>query len=121
MLAPACGGGRVSPLKTTLIALLALGLCLPLVGADKEAVKWFRKAALQGEATAQANLGGIYANGKGVPQDYVTSYAWYNIASANGDTEAATWKDNTAKQLTLAQITQAQALSRTLSSQIRTP
>ena len=56
-----------------------------------------------------------------MPQDYVTAYAWYNIAAANGDTEAATWKDNTAKLLTPAQITQAQTLSRTLSSQIRTP
>ncbi len=88
---------------------------------DKEAVEWYRKAALQGYAQAQYGLGSKYYTGKGVPQDYVTAYAWYNIAAANGDTKAATWKDNTAKQLTPAQIIQAQALSQTLSRQIRTP
>ena len=87
----------------------------------KEAVKWYQKAADQGQVNAQYTLGWMYANGRGVEQNYVTACAWYNIAAAKGDTEAATWKDNTAKQLTLAQITQAQALSRTLSSQIRTP
>ena len=90
------------------------------VGQDfKEAVKWFRKAALQGDADAQFNLGLMYINGEGVPQDYVTAYAWHNIAAANGNTDAATRKNNVAKQLTPAQITQAQALSRTLSSQIQ--
>ena len=63
----------------------------------------------------------MYANGEGVVRDYVTAYAWYNIAAANGDTEAATEKDNTAKQMTPAQIIQAQALSQTLSRQILTP
>jgi len=87
----------------------------------KEAVKWYRKAAEQGHAYAQSNLGGMYYNGEGVVRDYETAYAWFNIAAANGYALAATWKDNAAKQLTPAQIIQAQALSRRLSSQIRTP
>ena len=36
----------------------------------KEAVKWYRKAADQGIANAQSNLGLMYDKGKGVPQDY---------------------------------------------------
>ena len=40
----------------------------------------------------------------------MTAYAWYNIAAANGDTDAATWKDNTAKRLTPAQIAEAEEL-----------
>ena len=87
----------------------------------KEAVKWYRKAAEQGLPAAQYNLGAMYYKGEGVARDYVTAYAWWNIAAANGYADAATWKDNAAKELTPAQITQAQALSRTLSSQIRTP
>ena len=47
---------------------------------DKEAVKWYRKAADQGHAFAQFNLGVMYHNGQGVPEDYVTAYAWINIA-----------------------------------------
>ena len=40
---------------------------------DTEAVKWYRMAAEQGIASAQYNLGVMYANGQGVPQDYVPS------------------------------------------------
>ena len=50
------------------------------------------------------------ASGRGVAQDYVTAYAWYKVAAANGDTDAATWKGNTAKQLTPAQIVEAEEL-----------
>ena len=32
---------------------------------DTEAVKWYRKAAEQGDASAQYNLGVMYANGWG--------------------------------------------------------
>ena len=35
-----------------------------------EAVKWWRKAAEQGNADAQLRLGHCYRNGHGVPQDY---------------------------------------------------
>ena len=51
---------------------------------DKEAVKWYRKAAEQGNAKAQFALGTSYTIGQGVLQDYVTAYAWINIAGANG-------------------------------------
>jgi TPR repeat protein len=26
------------------------------------------------------NLGALYANGQGVPQDYVQAYLWFNLA-----------------------------------------
>ena len=41
-----------------------------------QAVKWFRKAAEQGNAFAQFNLGQIYTQGKGVPQDYAEAVKW---------------------------------------------
>ncbi len=37
---------------------------------DAKAVKWYRKAAEQGYAGAQSNLGVMYGKGQGVPQDY---------------------------------------------------
>ncbi|MDA0238165.1 MAG: hypothetical protein O3B03_06590, partial [Proteobacteria bacterium] len=37
---------------------------------DAKAVKWYRRAAEQGNAKAQYNLGLMYDNGQGVPQDY---------------------------------------------------
>jgi TPR repeat protein len=35
----------------------------------EEAVKWYRRAAEQGDADAQSNLEYMYNNGYGVPQD----------------------------------------------------
>ena len=37
---------------------------------DMEAAKWFKKASDQGHDAAQANLGGMYLEGKGVSVDY---------------------------------------------------
>jgi uncharacterized protein len=47
-------------------------------------VSWYRKAAEQGDAHAQFNLGVMYADGIGVPQDAVQAYMWYNLAAAQG-------------------------------------
>jgi TPR repeat protein len=49
---------------------------------DVEAVKWFRLAAEQGDASAQYNLGVMYTNGEGVPKDDVTAARWYRLAAA---------------------------------------
>ena len=53
-----------------------------------EAAKWYRKAAEQGDAEAQHNLGVMYYNGEGVPQDFIESYAWVLLAKADGDKES---------------------------------
>jgi TPR repeat protein len=45
-----------------------------------EALKWFRKAANQGNAAAQFNLGLMYRMGQGVPQNYVLAHMWFNLA-----------------------------------------
>jgi TPR repeat protein len=48
---------------------------------DVEAAKWFRLAADQGDATAQFNLGVMYAEGQGVAQDYGEAMKWYRLAA----------------------------------------
>ena len=53
-----------------------------------EAVKWYRKAAEQGDATAQYNLGVCYEKGRGVPQDYSEAVKWYRKAAEQGDATA---------------------------------
>ena len=50
-----------------------------------EAVKWYRKAAEQGNAMAQNNLGDAYENGHGVPQDYDEAVKWYRKAVEQGE------------------------------------
>ena len=46
-----------------------------------QAVHWYRKAAEQGHAKAQCNLGFCYAEGHGVPQDYAQAVHWYRKAA----------------------------------------
>jgi len=49
-----------------------------------QAAKWFRAAAEQGYAMAQARLGALYANGMGVEQDFTEAARWlYEAAEAN--------------------------------------
>jgi TPR repeat protein len=47
---------------------------------EVEAVKWFRKAADQGDELAQFHLGICYANGTGILKDEIESYAYFSIA-----------------------------------------
>ena len=53
-----------------------------------EAAKWFRLAAEQDHATAQNNLGGMYADGRGVPQDDAEAVRWYRQAAEQREAEA---------------------------------
>jgi len=55
---------------------------------DTEAVKWYRKAAMQGVASAQYNLGFMYLNAQGVPQNYAEAEKWYRKAAEQGDVDA---------------------------------
>ena len=79
---------------------------------DAQAVKWYRLAADQGDAMAQANLGTKYANGEGVPRDYVLAYMWWNLGAARGNELGRKNRDLIAPRMTLADISEAQRLSR---------
>ncbi len=79
---------------------------------DTQAVYWYLKAARQGYAPAQYNLGLVYAHGEGVPEDDVQAYAWYSIAAAQGLEWAQKNKEILAERMTSAQIAEAQKLSR---------
>ena len=54
----------------------------------KQAVYWYSKAAEQGLAEAQYNLGLCYYEGKGVPQDYKQAVYWLSKAAEQGLAEA---------------------------------
>jgi TPR repeat protein len=47
-------------------------------------VKWYRKAADQGLANAQSNLGNRYATGTGVAKDEVEAVKWFRKAADQG-------------------------------------
>ena len=79
---------------------------------DKEAVKWYTKAAEQNDAGAQSVLGIMYHYGKGVPQDYVMAHMYFNIASVSGDKDAIKGRYLVEEQMTRYQLEKAQDLAR---------
>lgn len=78
---------------------------------DIEAVKWYRMAAEQGDADAQSNLGEMYMLGKGVKKSAVDAYVWFSFAAAKGDKKAKKGKATISKEMTPAQIDEAQKKS----------
>jgi hypothetical protein len=79
------------------------------------AAKWYRMAAKQGNALAQNHLGLIYADGRGVPQDYAEAYFWLSLASANGShssTNGVDDRDLAASHLTKTVLLQTQERAR---------
>lgn len=52
------------------------------------ALRLLRSLADQGDASAQYNLGVMYAKGHGVPQDYAEAAKWYRLAADQGDASA---------------------------------
>jgi TPR repeat protein len=50
-----------------------------------EAMKWFQKAADQGNAIAEADVGVMYDNGQGVQRDYAEAMKWYRKAADQGN------------------------------------
>lgn len=87
-------------LQTTFVLGLALvasagvaqdfqaGLRAAETGDYETALKEWRPLAEQEYAAAQYNLGLMYNNGEGVPQNYTEAVRWYRMAAENGNTEA---------------------------------
>ena len=53
-----------------------------------ETVKWFRKAAEQGDSEAQYNLGLFYDKGEGVEKNHSEAIKWYKKAAEQGHAKA---------------------------------
>ena len=65
---------------------------------ETQAVRWYRKAALQNDDTALYNLGVHYEWGSGVAEDKVEAVTWYHRAAEQGYEKAsAAWKRLTAE------------------------
>ncbi len=80
-------------------------------------MKWYRKAAEQGYAKAQNNLGLMYVGDLGVLEDYVQAHMWLDLAasifSPGEDRDLAVkYRDIYAKMMTPAQVSEAQKLAR---------
>jgi TPR repeat protein len=88
------------------------------------AAGWYRKSAEQGNVHGQLSLGDAYKNGSGVPKDLVSAYMWMDLAAQQGPKFttpssdgyqsylAQTARDEIVKQMSPAQIAEAQRLAR---------
>ncbi len=79
-------------MKKEILALLVVVACW---GPTLQANDWInapisevQKAAEQGDAMAQFNLGVMYNTGRGVAQDYKQAVAWFRKAAEQGDAMA---------------------------------
>lgn len=84
---------------------------------EVETVKWYRKAADQGDASAQFNLGMCYLNGKGVAKDEVEAYALFNIAAINTSMAAAA-REKLEKQISPDQRSAGQRRTKEIQKEI---
>jgi TPR repeat protein len=80
------------------------------------AVSSWPRAAEQGDAEGQYNLGLMYDKGQGVPQDFIRAYMWYHLAAeaVSGDDAmvAIKLRDRVASRLSAAQIAKALEMAR---------
>ena len=63
------------------------GLAAHESGDYATALREWTPLADQGNASAQYNLGQIYRQGQGVPQDDKTAVKWYRLAAEQGDAD----------------------------------
>jgi uncharacterized protein len=77
---------------------------------QREAKKWSRLAAKQGNTDAQVMLGSLYAKADGGESaDVPRAYMWYEVAAEQGNAEAKKELAVISKELTPQQISDARA------------
>jgi hypothetical protein len=78
-----------------------------------EAIRWYRKAADLGLASAQYELSQAYSSGAGVPADPVAAYEWMDLAAfrARGAIrdKYSSARDALATRMTPKQLAEAKA------------
>src|SRR5712691_4750020 len=82
--------------------------------------------AQQGHATAQFNLGVLYGQGQGVPQDHLQAYLWFTLVAdglpaGTAHEQAVRNRHVAAARLTPTQLVAAQALAQTWQPPSETP
>jgi TPR repeat protein len=100
------------------LTLLVLFAGTPQSGAELD-IGEIRKAAEQGDADAQYQLGVMYGKGEGVAKNNVNAYAWSSLAATQGEEIAARNRESIATTITPEQRRQAEALASELELQTK--
>jgi TPR repeat protein len=86
-------GNDMRNLGLLAVLLVAFGLATnaeEITASPADVVAELQKAADQGHALSQTNLGNCYRSGHGVPQDYKQAVFWFQKAADQGDAFAQT-------------------------------
>jgi TPR repeat protein len=94
-------------MKKPLLFVLALAVIPVGVDAQGPDLEETRARAALGDVIAQFNLGFMYEDGEGVPEDDVLAYMWYNLAAAQAAFGGAEGKDRLEERMTREQIAEA--------------
>jgi TPR repeat protein len=99
-------GNALAQYQIALMHRMGLGLTKD----QKEAKKWSRLAAKQGNADAQLMLASLYSKADGGESaDVVRAYMWYEASAKEGNTEARKELVSLEKEMTPRQLTDARA------------
>jgi TPR repeat protein len=97
-------GNALAQYKVAMMHKLGLGV----PKSQKEARKWSKLAAKQGNADAQQLLGSLYYKESGEESpDTLRAYVWYEMSAAQGNTEAQKDLVSLAKEMTPQQVAEA--------------
>ncbi|MGI6655523.1 MAG: tetratricopeptide repeat protein [Desulfobulbus sp.] len=86
---------------------------------EEKALRLYEQAAYQGDVSAQANTGIMYATGMGTEANPVRGYSWLSVAAGQGHAGAAVHRNNLVLDMSWEELNQAQALSLDLYRQVR--
>jgi hypothetical protein len=71
----------------------------------RDAARFYERAAGLGETSAMTNLGLMYETGRGVPQDPLRAYVWFDLGAMTSD--GARYREAAAAMLSDEQIAEA--------------
>lgn len=77
---------------------------------SRSAAKWYYRAALQGEPTAQSFLCQMHLKGDGLPQDLELALMWCELSIDGGERWASATRDRVMSKMTTAERDKAWAL-----------
>jgi hypothetical protein len=75
---------------------------------SQKAFIWYQKAAYQGNKLAQQKVGSIYFSANpNSPANRIEAYKWYALAAAQGDEDAAKFRDKVAPVMSVQELAEA--------------
>lgn len=66
----------------------------------------------EGQGLALVKLGSMYEGGRGVTQDYVQAYKWYDLGARRNEKTGEQLRDELEKRMTPAQVAEAQMMTK---------